>query len=117
MADYMDVMRAFKRMCHFENCATATGCPMNCSNLSQCRKFAFERPAEFENRVMKWAEEHPETYPSWREWLMQEKVISMYSTHKSILALEAINHPIPEDIAQKLGLTKVTVKRDEKSND
>ena len=94
MAEYAEVFKQFKRMCKAGNCSTATGCPMYPScNIGQCRKIAFERPAEFEQRVMKWAKEHP-AYPSWEEYLCSIGFCSYNS----------LSEPIPADIAQKLGI-------------
>ena len=93
MAEYTEVIKQFKRMCAHENCRTATGCPMNGCNISQCRKFGFERPREFERRVMQWAKEHP-SYPSWEEYLCGIG----FCTYNSL------SDPIPADIAQKLGI-------------
>ena len=97
MAEYAEVIKQFKRMCKAGNCATATGCPMYPScNIGQCRKIAFERPAEFEERVMAWVAEHPEPqYPTWHEYLI--------GVHKASWNMIA-GKPIPANIAQKLGL-------------
>ena len=96
MAEYSEVINQFKRMCAHGNCRTATGCPMDGCNISQCRKFGFERPREFEQRVMQWAAEHPEpVYPSWYEYLTD-----MYPSTWNMIK----DKPIPADIAEKLGI-------------
>lgn len=96
MAEYNEVIKQFKRMCAHGNCRTATGCPMNGCNRSQCRKFGFERPREFEQRVMKWAAEHPEpVYPTWGTWLAEKYDFDLR---------EIMYAPIPADIADKLGI-------------
>ena len=114
MAEYSEVIKQFKRMCKVGNCATTTGCPMYPScNISQCRKIAFERPAEFETRVMEWAEEHPEpVYPTWAEWLAENGVFGPFKDIKTDFSEIEILYkmrdmmfkPIPADIAEKLGI-------------
>ena len=94
MAEFGEVIKQFNRMCHRENCATTTGCPMYPScNIGQCRKIAFERQAEFETRVIKWAADHPEpNYPTWYEWLRDMGAWNYLGDH------------MPPDIAQKFGV-------------
>ena len=102
MAEYLDVMEQFHRMCAKGNCSTATGCPMYpACNISQCRRIAFEKPAEFENRVMDWAKAHPEPqYPTWAVWFRQEGIAppEQKAFHGWLF------NPIPADIAEKLGI-------------
>lgn len=105
---FQEVMKQFKRGCP-GNCATATGCPMYpACNIEQCRKIAFERPAEFERLVMSWAEAHPEPRcPTWVEWMRYTKLL--VPDHYSFFAGETLGkkayEPIPADIAEKLGIT------------
>ena len=100
MAEYGEVIKEFKRMCWFysrdkmhESCPLSASYP-NC-NIGQCRKIAFEHPAEFGRKVMQWANEHPlPKYPSWEEYLCSIGFCSYNSLSESI----------PADIAQKLGI-------------
>lgn len=57
MADYFQtVMAQVSRMCKSNKiCAS---CPINKHRTINCRVFMFEHPDEFEEIVMKWAEEH-----------------------------------------------------------
>lgn len=97
MAEYKDVIKQFKRMCKSVSNAQCTRgeCLMGCENIGQCRKVAFERPAEFEERVMAWAAEHPEpVYPTWAEYLMH--------VYQDVSYARILGETIPADIAQKL---------------
>ena len=109
MAEWMDVMNQFNRMCWYyqrkDECPM--GCPMNGVNISQCRKIAFECPEVTEKTVMDWATEHPElVYPNWSQWLISIGVIPKeidISQYHAIIELGLIK-PIPADIAEKLGI-------------
>ena len=105
MAEYAEVIKQFKRMCKAGNCSTATGCPMYPScNIGQCRRIAFERPAEFEQRVMAWAAEHPvQKYPSWGEYLCNIGLIHDCTESEDVVS-RLFDNVIPDCIAQKLGI-------------
>lgn len=103
VAEFSEVIKQFKRMCKSVTLAKCTRgeCPMGCENIGQCRKVAFERPSDFEQRVMSWAAEHPEpVYPTWVEWLREIGIVPSEQKcfHDWLLA------SIPADIAQKLGI-------------
>lgn len=108
MAEFSEVMKQFKRSCPDGQCSSATDCAMYpASNTGQCRKIAFERPAEFERRVMEWAEKHPEpVYPTWVEWMRHTKLLVM--DHHGPFTEEVLGskayQDIPADIAEKLGI-------------
>ena len=108
MAEYSEVIKQFKRMCNNGHCATATGCPMYPScNIGQCRRVAFERPSDFEKRVMAWAAEHPEpVYPSWYAWLANMNVVPIELPPDQAVMVTDIGllKKIPADIAEKLGI-------------
>lgn len=123
MAEYTEVIKQFKRMCKSVTLMKCTRgeCPiaMGCENIGQCRKAAFERPLDFEKRVMDWAAEHPEpVYPTWEEWLQSIGVMESSTRLKELcqrqLLIDGIPayavptvkvlKPIPADIAQKLGI-------------
>src|SRR5574344_2459453 len=56
---YREVMETAKRMHESYSCFPAcSGCPMKGTNISHCRKIAFEHPEEFSRIVMNWGEEH-----------------------------------------------------------
>ena len=106
MAEFVDVLRQFDRMCWYyqRKRECPMGCPMNGVNISQCRKLAFEEPKDTEKTVMAWAAEHKEpVYPSFLEWL--HKVLpnlNGQNDHEAIL--ELIKTPILDELAQKLGI-------------
>lgn len=115
MAKWMEVMNQFNRMCwHYQRkCECPMGCPMNGVNISQCRRIAFEQPEVTEKTVMDWAEENPEmVYPTWSEWLYEQGVLgdkvicNVPSMTAHNVATEKVDEPIPDDIAQKLGISQ-----------
>lgn len=102
MAEFSEVIKQFKRMCKSVTPMKCTRgeCPMGCENIGQCRKVAFEQPSCFEDIVMAWAAEHPEpVYPAWRDWLR-----SQYPMMGTYTMTDILESPIPDDIAQKLGI-------------
>lgn len=109
MAEYGVVIKEARRMCwHYTQSGHHDRCPMYpACNVSQCRKIAFERPADFEARVMDWAIEHPEpVYPTWVEYLVGIGVIPheiRLETADALMDTHLLK-PIPADIAQKLGI-------------
>jgi len=102
MAEYGVVIKEARRMCwHYTQSGHHDKCPMYpACNASQCRKIAFERPVDFEIRVMVWAAEHPEpVYPTWTEYFRMIGLFPAWSGH------EILDHtPIPADIAKRLGV-------------
>ena len=107
MAEFEEVVRQFRRMCETQGC---DGCPMYpACNIGQCRKIAFQRPNEFEAKVMKWAQEHPEPiYPTWGEWFVSEGLLpdewdSLTSAYVYCVQ-NLLQSPISADSAQKLGI-------------
>lgn len=102
MAEYGVVIKEARRMCwHYTQSGHHDRCPMYpACNVSQCRKIAFERPVDFEARVMGWSADHPEpVYPTWTEYFRMTGVFPAWSGH------EILDHThIPDDIAQELGL-------------
>ena len=109
MAEYSVVMKEAKRMCwHYTQGGNHDKCPMYPScNVSQCRKIAFERPEEFEGRVMKWAEEHPEpVYPTWYAWLANNGVvpIELHPDEAMLVTEIGLLKQIPACIAEKYGI-------------
>lgn len=102
MAEYGVVIKEARRMCwHYTQSGHHDRCPMYpACNVSQCRKIAFERPADFEARVMDWATEHPEPiYPTWTEYFRMIGLFPAWSGH------EILDHtPIPADTAKQLGV-------------
>ena len=109
MAEYDNVIKEFKRMCwYYSRDKTQKTCPMctsypNC-NIGQCRKIAFERPTEFEGKVMLWARANPKPkYPSWGEYLCNIGLIHDCTESEDVVS-RLFDNVIPDCIAQKLGL-------------
>jgi len=105
MAEFVDVMRQFNRMCNAN--AGCFNCPLHEPDgvSDRCSIGAFVNDSEhIEREVMKWAAEHPEpVYPTWAEWL-RHKVVgvdadSIYDAWRVLCTTR-----IPADIAQKLGI-------------
>ena len=106
MAEYSAVIKEAKRMCwHYTQGGNHDKCPMYpACNVSQCRKIAFERPADFEERIMAWAAEHPEpVYPTWIEYFLTIGLAER-AGYGYRLRVEEFNKPIESDIAKKLGI-------------
>lgn len=120
MAEFAEVMRQSRRMCKAH--AGCEGCAVRwIENPGRriCCDLAFENPAMFEERVMKWAAEHPEpAYPTWAEW--QKKTFPDHHApvnpciFASCKALECdgdcrgcANKPISADVAAKLGVKPI----------
>lgn len=102
MAEYSAVIKEAKRMCwHYTQGGDHDKCPMYpACNVSQCRKIAFERPADFEERVMAWAAVHPEpVYPTWTEYFRMIGVFPSWSGHEIL-----DDTHIPPETAKKLGV-------------
>ena len=89
MAEFCKVIRNFDRVCNANGCYC---CPMKTGSLEGCKYLILNLPAEFERRVMEWAEAHPEPkYPTWVEWF------------NSMGGVDC-GEPIPADIAERLGI-------------
>ena len=89
MAEFSEVMKQYKRMCHLGN--GCEECVLHDMNVRPCLTRAKKYPAEFERRVMEWAARHPKpVYPRWSEWL-------------DAMGYDLFFH-IPADIAEKLGV-------------
>lgn len=98
MADeysFVEVLNQFERMCNrYNGHNKCIGCPLAGTNISQCRKIAFDQTERFVRIVMVWAAEHPVIYPTWDEWLATQGVRSY----------DDLDNHIPADIAEKLGI-------------
>lgn len=105
MADFIEVMRQFDRMCKAH--AGCVDCPLAIKGTveTKCSISSFvEEPEYIEREVMSWAAEHPEpVYPTWWSWLINEGVIEKGSTYTGAFD-QLRTKSIPTDIAQKLGI-------------
>ena len=124
--EYQEFMKQFDRMCSHYRCNLdcPMGCPMKGVNISQCRKVAFENPAETEKTVSAWAVEHPEPiYPTWAEWLFDNGLViretasfcisreNLYGTETRLIeALTAkAEEQMPPDVCRALGIAPVNM--------
>ena len=108
---FQEVMKQWKRMCIDADKGPDT---LKCGNcrMEKIRLCGFEildtNDEEIQNAervIVSWAAEHPEpVYPTWGEWLMSIGVISGLFPKGAIDALGNLKHPIPADIAEKLGI-------------
>lgn len=120
MAEFCEVMRQWRRMCRAfteqgaedaRGCV-ASGCPLGHSDV--CGDIEAADDADFakaETDIMRWAAEHPEpVYPTWKEWLEEQRIVTHFdfvSDKGTIVKWELTNKsncPIPDDIAEKLGI-------------
>ena len=110
MADCVDVIRQFERMCKAN--AGCINCPLDAPDgvSYTCSIHAFvNNPEHIEHEVMSWAEKHPEpVYPTWAEWLVDSGVFpEKMSTIPSVAfntIRDSLSVEIPAEIAQKLGI-------------
>ena len=125
MADFVQTMKDWRRMCIAANDGPDTNKCGNCP-MGETRMCAFEisdigdyELQEAETIITTWAAEHPEPkYPTWQEWLHDLGLIvqkdgtfteygpnEIFSTTKKVDALTIKGYQsIPVDLAQKLGL-------------
>ena len=112
MAEFVDVIRQFYRMC--EANAGCVICPLRGKDgeSEMCSISAFvNNPERIEGEVMSWAAEHPEpVYPTWGDWFAERgDLIKLWRNIKVCSAHGAgvigfLYTTIPADIAQKLGI-------------
>lgn len=109
MAEFVDVLRQFDRMCKTN--AGCFNCPLHMPDgvSDECSIGAFaNNPERIERKVMTWAAEHPEpVYPTWFDYLLSIGAIPKSAPAGGVYQwiVESIKHnQIPEETAQKLGL-------------
>lgn len=128
MAEFMEVMKATRRMC--ESINKCSDCPLMDASTELC--YLDKCPEEYNDSdfiqheaiIMKWAAE-PREYPTWREWQQANfpnksstihpcKYISYTDAHCSDYkdCGDCANQPIPADIAKKLGVQPITKAND-----
>ena len=94
MAEFVEVMKQYHRMCKSMKCSDCELNIMNNGAGMACYHFIIDHPDEAEIIITAWAKANPETkspkYPNWYEYL------GAYGTK-----------PIPEAIAKQLGLEPI----------
>lgn len=114
MADFVQTMKDWRRMCQFMDKEYGNGSCDNCP-LGGCSAIyemcGNENFANMEHDIMSWAAEHPEpVYPTWGEWFVSRGMLpkqwdNLTSAYMDVGCVPNLIHsPIPADIAQKLGL-------------
>lgn len=116
MADFVQTMKDWKRMCN------AMGKEDEYTACDKCKLRSFGCPAIYEKEcdgadwtrvedvVATWAAENPEpVYPTWFEWLEDVGIVSKAKSEYSqiydtVLPTRKLFDPIPADIAEKLGI-------------
>lgn len=109
MADFVQTMKDWKRMCN------AMGYEDEYSACEKCPLKGFGCPAIYEKEcdginwdfiekeVTKWAAEHPEpVYPTWENWL----------TSLGVQTYNELSNPIPAHIARRFGIIPKESDRD-----
>lgn len=113
MAEFHEVIHHFKRMCKYyqHNNKCRTECPMPRADISQCREFIFNEPKLIEETIiLPWVKYHPElVYPTWVEYFRKIGIIpnDQKAFHDFLMK------PIPDEIAQKLGIEPTEYKYSE----
>ena len=113
MADFVQTMKDWRRMCQHMDKEYGNSCCDNCP-LGGCSAVYEDDVntdyAEIEGKVAAWAAEHPEpVYPTWFKWLEDVGIVfkakSEYSQiYDTVLPTFKMFDPIPADIAKKLGI-------------
>ena len=115
MADFVQTMKDWKRMCN------AMGQEDEYTACDKCDLGSFGCPAIYENEcnnadwnhvesvVTSWAAEHPEpVYPTWVEWLHTTSAVDgtldIPVGDGAIFRMAIKNEPIPAELAEKLGI-------------
>jgi hypothetical protein len=108
MAEFIDVLRQFDRMCKAN--AGCFNCPLHEQDgvSDRCSIGAFVNDSErIEREVMKWAAENPEpVYPTWYAWLANMGIVPIELPPDEAMMVKDIGllKKIPAEIAQKLGI-------------
>ena len=105
MADFVQTMKDWRRMCEHCDRNEKIGCVVNGNVCAGFRKMIGEIDLEVvETKVTAWAAEHPEpVYPRWIDWLADVGLIINTADHYAFNFTAAADQ-IPADIAEKLGL-------------
>lgn len=108
MAEFVQMMKDWRRMCEKNHTDCMRLCPI-CANPTCCElaEATDEDIRSAEVKIMAWAAENPEpVYPNWSQWLVSIGVIPKEienCQYRAIIELGLIN-PIHADIAEKLGI-------------
>ncbi len=101
MAEFSELVRIKKRICIKYKSSGCIGCPIDCRKGNLCgiisiSGYSDNEFIELEEALLLWAAENPEpVYPTWGTWLSEKYDYDLR---------EIMYTPIPDDIAQKLGI-------------
>lgn len=117
MADFVQTMKDWRRMCDTYTTDDAArccqGCPMDGRGCGAIYEGGNADPEVIEREVNQWAAEHPEpVFPMWCEWLADKGVVDVarmpvdYSGGiiTEIKPSGKMYEHIPADLARKLGI-------------
>lgn len=112
MAEFVQTMKDWRRMCKAIGRDSCDGCKLHADGNDCIAVYEGEMDyAQAEKAITAWATEHPEpVYPTWKEWLEEQRVVVHFDSvdkHGKKVKWELTNKsncPIPADIAQKLGI-------------
>ena len=99
MADFVQTMKDWHRMCAGIHCA-------GCEIYDYCEGVPNADADKIQRIVTAWAAEHPVVYPTWWEWLASIGAVTRKVTPDAASTLidTGVLDPIPADIAQKMGI-------------
>lgn len=108
MAEFVQTMKDWKRMCDTyttdDAVSCCNGCPMSGRGCGSIYESGNAEPDIIEREVMSWAAEHPEPKtPKWFDYLCNIGVFNDCKTAPEVLAALTELH-IPPAIAERLGL-------------
>ena len=105
MAEYVEVMKQKKKMCNSTLCCKCNIFHFAGEDIGNCQQFISNNPSKAEEIIMSWAAEHPEPqFPSWGEYLTQIGAVNLVEQTQTYVHTALFFKPIPDDIAQKLGI-------------
>ena len=123
MADFVQTMKDWRRMCKAFNTddeSCCYGCPVVDIHEHGCEAiFEMEDGTDwerYEGQIREWAAEHPEpVYPTWKEYLKKIGAVKVKAVESvgycgntevrdTEYVFEVLDIPISADTAQKLGL-------------
>ena len=126
MADFLTVIKEGARMCEYLN-RDCNKCKLDYHKNGKyisCQRLLFSYPEEYQDIVVDWSEKHPEPcYPTWEQWQKSVFPNSNSPIHpcaftkcymfldcdqiESASGCSHYNHPIPGDVAVKLGIKPI----------
>lgn len=99
MADFVQTMKDWRRMCKYYDEKNGNNscdfCPLNGCNAIY-EDDGNTDYSDIEEKVAAWAAEHPVVYPTWAEYLMH--------VYQDVSYARILGETIPADIAEKLGI-------------